>query len=157
MVPLFYQLIVMLCCRRFARALFYSRKLTSFRPHQPFSTVTPLAINPSKTDQNLSSRNVDPTTQKRLVLSAYKFIRYYELRGHELSNVDPLSKLTYMQSSKTTRSSGKCMQKNPYNSISSPCAKNRTSTSPSGSQKMRESGRDWPYLLSYSGFHYESG
>lgn len=44
---------------------------------QPFSTVTPIQVNTPEAEQRLSAENVDSDTEKRLVLAAYKFIRYY--------------------------------------------------------------------------------
>lgn len=76
--------------RRLANTLY---RLQSLKPTASFSVTTPIDLQAQQNDQQIKIYPVDPIVEKRLVLSAYKFIRYYELRGHELSTVDPLSKL----------------------------------------------------------------
>jgi hypothetical protein len=45
--------------------------------------------------------------EKELVLEAFKLIRYYELRGHELANIDPLCSFGLTQPCRITASSAR--------------------------------------------------
>lgn len=80
-----------------------------FQKHKPeqkpiVSVEPPSKSSPSTHPGGWTSEQIK---EKELVLEAFKLIRYYELRGHELATIDPLCNCRVTQRYRTTVSSAR--------------------------------------------------